>query len=151
MTATATAALLISAHVLATAGLLFTLWRAVRSDERSRGTPVSAAAVGLLAAGLLAIDLAVIPLGAMYRGPVQYHPDGIGATVFRWRTTGFGLTLLAVPVCGFGAALALLVRLVDRPPRGADGWDTPVAWIVAGALAGLQVFVWVSTGAFPTV
>ena len=148
---TATAALLISAHALATAGLLFTLWRAVRSDERAPGTPVWAAAVGLLAAGLLAIDLAVIPLGVTYRGPVQYHPHGFGATVFRWRTTGFGMTLLAVPVCGVAAVIALFARLGDRASRGADGWDATVAWVVAGALAGLQFFVWVFTGAFPTV
>ena len=144
------AALLTSAHALATAGLLLALWRTVRSDRRTPGTPIRTAAVGLIAAGLLAIDVVVIPLGSAYRGPVQYHPDGLGAAVSGWRTAGFGLTTLAVPVCGAAAVLALLVRLTDGSARGADGWDATVARVAAGALAGSQLFVRAFTGAFPT-
>ena len=131
--------------------MLVLLWKDCRGDRRTPAAPIWTAAVGLIAIGLLAIDVVIIPLGTAYRGPVQYHPDGFGAAVFGWRTTGFGLTMLAVPVCGVAAATAFLVRLADRAARGADGWDATVAWVAAGALAGLQFFLWVFTGAFPTV
>ena len=113
------AALLVLCHGLACSGMLVLLWKDCRGDRRTPATPIWTAAAGLVAAGLLAIDLAVIPLGVMYRGPVQYHPDGFGATVFQWRVFGFGMTMLAVPVCGVAAAIALLVRLTDRSSRGA--------------------------------
>ena len=146
-------ALPLAAHALACGWLLAELWRAARAGTATDATPVWASAVGGVAVGLLLIDAVVLPLGAVYRGPVQYYPHGFGATVFRLRAAAFPLTMFAVPVCGVGAVLAAICRLADgastKAPLG--GWGAACAWAAAGGLAVLQFFLWGVTGAFPTV
>ena len=145
---TSLAGFLLLVHGSATAGLLAWAW--VMSRRPPTADVRSAAAV-VVAAGLWLNDLLPLPLGMVSGGPHLY-PAVLGRALTALRYWGFGLSVLAVPLCGV-TALAYKVR-----PRGAsarvgvhDGQAGAAFCSAATVLAAAQCLLWAYCGTFPAL